>query len=81
MKMHMSGHVMSCDPPLSGVVTFCRSSATPVRAEEGLTGALAVANDGVGLTGGCPTHFTNKADVCLRVDALFVNVFFLDASL
>lgn len=49
---------------LVGVATFCRSSVTPLRAEEGLTGALAPANDGVGLTGECHTHFSTEDEVC-----------------
>ena len=50
----------------AGVVTFCRLCATPVRAEEGLTGVLTATHDrGVGLTGDCHTHFASKEDVCV----------------
>lgn len=36
-------HHLLC--PLSGVVTFCRDSATPLTAEEGLTGLLSQQRD------------------------------------
>ena len=45
------------------MATFCRKSVTPVRAEEGLTGALTTADEGVGHTGDCHAHFASKDDV------------------
>lgn len=52
---------------LPGVVTFCHRSATPVCAEEGLTGVLTGANDTVGHATHCQAHFTSKEDVCLSL--------------
>lgn len=46
-------------------MTFCHKSATPVCAEEGLTGALTEASDVVGHAGHCQAHFTSKEAVCL----------------
>ena len=38
MKLKTMSHILI--PRFPGVVTFCRDSATPVAAEEGLTGCL-----------------------------------------
>ena len=50
----------------SGVVTFCRGSATPFQAEEGLTGALDGSTGvykGAGLTRDGHTHFTSREEM------------------
>lgn len=48
---------------LLGVVTFCRQSVTPLRAEEGLTGVLTAPNEGVEPIGDVHAHFISKDDV------------------
>ncbi len=46
--------------PLSGVVTFCRDAATPLTAEEGLTGILSQQREDTVKCYGCTDSYTEE---------------------
>ena len=67
------GAMLLCCLPLPGVVTFCRESVTPLRAEEGLSGVfLERREDGVGCYCESPVTLSPEVWASWLLDACVV---------